>query len=383
MRVGWTIAGTALAAIAQLLPAAAAASGPAVIITVDVESTETLALPKQVDAVCSGKIPCGLNHIQSMLRHSGYPATYFLNVYEYKSWGEDELRSIARELSSGGNDVALHTHPQWAYDRNRPYMYSYDLAEQTRIISDGKRLLEAWTGTPVTSHRGGAYSADRNTIVALARHGIHVDSSLFFGQPNSRLNGLGLPRNLPSIIDGVTEIPVTVYDRLQTSQAFPSLLPVVPAIGKIDVDSIQTPQEAAAAIQAVTQAHIPYIILFLHSYSFIDAPKGHAGTLRADTTSIAVFQAMLDAIRDQGLRVVTMRDVADSLPIQTGTARDALPKVTVPVPELRYLARLWRSWTPARQLATVVAAACLALLGIFMFVWRAGATRQRGATGRA
>ena len=166
-----------------------ALAGPTVLITIDVESTESLPLPDQVDAICDNRGACGLMHIVNMLKERGFAATFFLDVYEYKAWGEGNLRNIALKLQAAGQDVALHTHPQWAYDPARPNMYSYSFEDQNRIIADGVRLLRSWTGLPVVAHRAGAYSANKDTIAALARNGILLDSSLFFGNPNSRLNG--------------------------------------------------------------------------------------------------------------------------------------------------------------------------------------------------
>ena len=118
-----------------------ATAHPAVIVTVDVESTENLPLPQQVDMVCAGGVRCGLLQIARMLEEHKLAGTFFLDVYEYKAWGEPTLRSIAQQLQNRGHDVALHTHPQWAYDPHRPYMYDYTLDEQTRIVAEVERRL--------------------------------------------------------------------------------------------------------------------------------------------------------------------------------------------------------------------------------------------------
>lgn len=68
---------------------------PRVILTIDVESNEIFFLPQQVDVICKGGLPCGLMEMARILRDRGLAATFFLNVYEYKIWGEPALRDIA------------------------------------------------------------------------------------------------------------------------------------------------------------------------------------------------------------------------------------------------------------------------------------------------
>src|SRR5690606_32194495 len=123
-----------------------------------------------------------------MLVRRGVRGTFFLNVYEYKTWGEESLRNIALQLQRSGQEVALHTHPQWLYDPGIPRMYDYSLQEQTRIIAEGVALIEKWTGEAVFSHRAGAYTANRDTLQALENNGIYLDSSLFYGHQLSMLN---------------------------------------------------------------------------------------------------------------------------------------------------------------------------------------------------
>jgi len=144
----------AAAAVCVLLSwARPAAAASRVIFTVDVESNEQFPLPAQIDAVCADGSACGLAEIVRMLKVRGWPGTFFLDVYEQRQWGEDAMQKIAAGLQNAGQDVALHTHPQWAYDPARWAMHEYSLDEQIAIVRDGKRLLEKWTGLPVVVGR--------------------------------------------------------------------------------------------------------------------------------------------------------------------------------------------------------------------------------------
>lgn len=316
---------------------AVALARSSVIVTVDVESTTDLPLPEQVDAICADGSRCGLMEMVRLLDQKHLAGTFFLNVYEYKSYGTQALRDIAVRLQRAGQDVALHTHPQWAYDATRPYMYGYNLEQQTQIVHDGVELLKAWTGLPVIAHRAGAYSADLNTIEALHRNGIQVDSSLFYKHPASRLNGLGLPNNLPSIMGGVIEIPVSVYER----QEFPAGLGAVAAqlssIRKLDVNSLMSEEEAHATLARLVQADFPYIIVFLHSFSFIDKPGVNGRGARADHKARRVFESLLGDIVAAHLPTTTISALATTPDVVATGPRDGVPQVAVAVPMWRYL----------------------------------------------
>jgi peptidoglycan/xylan/chitin deacetylase (PgdA/CDA1 family) len=347
---------------------------PTVIVTIDVETTENLPLPQQIDMVCAGGVHCGLLQIARALEQHRMAGTFFLNVYEYKYWGESALRNLARELQSRGHDVALHTHPHWAYDPERPYLYDYTLDEQTRIVADGVRLLTEWTGLPVVAHRAGAYSANRDSLEALARNGIVIDASLFPGEPHCRLNGLGLPVNFPGLLGTVTEIPVTVYERRERPSGLGRLLPAYVALGKIDVNSIDSEHQATTVLNAVTTANPPFIIIFLHSFSFVAAPGQDNRAPAANERAMRVFAALIDGISANHLTVVTAREVASqrNLVVFDGNSsktfpQPALPRVELVVPTVKYGARMLRSstgiWLGAVLVALIAAATGLWALG--------------------
>ena len=315
------------------------AASPSIIVTVDVETTTDLPLTQQIDAVCTDGVPCGLTRIASMLKARGFRGTFFLDVYEHRLVGEATLKKIALDLQAQGHDVALHTHPQWVYDASQPYMYAYGLEEQQRIIAEGKRLLEEWTGLPVVAHRAGAYSANSDTLEALRRNGIFLDSSLFLDHADSHLNGLGLPSNLPSSVHGVTEIPVTVYERQERPAFLPSFLPPFRSVRKIDADWFVDEKEASAALNAVVAADLPYITLFLHSFSLISGLSPDGKPID-DVLTQRVLETMLDGIQKQHLEVVTMRELAARTDLLQQHATDIVPGVVVQAPLYRYAAHM-------------------------------------------
>ena len=339
-----------------------------VVFTVDVESQATPLLA-QVDAVCEDGSVCGLMEIARMFAERGLAATFFLNVFEYRTWGEAPMRDIVTRLQAAGQDVALHTHPQFAYDPLRNEMYQYNLAEQTTIIRDGVKLLQEWTGLPVVAHRAGDYSANEDTLEALRRNGVRVDSSYFLGHPRCRLDALGLPSNMPSFIDGLTEFPVTVYERAERPEALEAIFPPVSSIRKIDVNWMTGGDEVRSAIDAVIKAKIPYLVVFLHSFSLLT--PGNGSTPVADVRARKNFQALLDHVSERGLQVVTMRDLADAAPrIATAQAQDIVPRVSVGIGIHRYVWKQMRRQSAGHVLGVVLLVTVFVGGGTLLIVYR-------------
>ena len=334
-----TLGVIAVSVVSVLLAGAAVASGATrVVFTVDVESNGTFHLPDQIDAVCQGGSACGLTAMARLIEKRGWSGTFFLDVYEHRKWGETAMRNIAVGLQAAGHDVELHTHPQWAYDPARGAMHQYSLDEQTTIIRDGVRLLQTWTGRSVVAHRAGAYTADEQTLVALERNGVRLDSSLFWKDPDSRLDGLGLPRNLPAWHGRVAEIPVTVYEREDRSPMFGAALAPVTVLRKIDANWFINENEVRDAIDAAVASDIPVLVVFLHSFSFMGAPTG--GGPVADQHAMDMFRAILDHVARTGLPVVTMRELAEARQLPaSASGRDIVPHVAVSVDLPHYV---WR-----------------------------------------
>jgi len=312
--------------------------------------------------------------IVRLLGERRWPGTFFLDVYEHRQWGETAMRNIAVRLQDAGQDVALHTHPQWAYDPSRWAMHQYSVDEQTTIVRDGKDLLERWTGLPVVAHRAGAYTADEGTLIALQRNGVLIDSSLFWQYPHSRLGTLGLPRNLPSRYGEVVEIPVTAYQREDRLRHIGRMLGPVSAIRKIDPNWLVDADEAKSAINTLLASDVPVLVVFLHSFSFMTAPAG-GGAPVADRHAIDMFRLILDQVASHQLPVVTMRDIAGDIAVVQSSAPDTVPAVPVSVDVTHYA---WRRLKAFNRLSLAICVSLPLLSAGALF----GLARRRSAAAR-
>lgn len=338
-----------------------------VVFTIDVESKGANQLPQQVDTICTGGAPCGLMEIARMLKARGIAGTFFLNVYESPKWGEAVMRDMTIRLQAAGQDVGLHTHPETMFDLSRTEMYDYTLDEQTAIVREGVRLLRSWSGLPVVSHRAGDYSANAATLEALRRNGVLVDSSLFFGHRHSGLDVLGLPRNRPSLVGGLTEIPVTVFERADRPRPFGDLLPPVTSLRKVDIDWLIDAGEMRGAIDAAVAADLPVLVVFMHSFSLMEPPAG--GAVAAHRPSIDMLEAILEYVSSKGLEVASMREIAADQALGSVAGTDVVPSIPVRVDWARYL---WHAGKTVAGAAAIAGAllAFLSLVAVLVLVRR-------------
>lgn len=237
-------------------------------ITIDTESTEIIPLYDQVYTKIGG-VECGISRMMDMFDKYNMKATFFFNVYEYKAYGEEKISKIAQYIHDRGHDVQLHPHPDWAYDKGRPALWQYSLDEQTKILEDGKNLLIKWIGENPIALRAGGYLADNNTLKAISKLGFLIDSSYFYQNETCKISDPRLGVNSPVTIDGLWEVPVTLYIRSEEPRYNILKLESLNRYRKIDIDWADY-NDLESAISQSEKGGAKVITLFLHSFSFLD-----------------------------------------------------------------------------------------------------------------
>ena len=71
------------------------------------------------------------------------------------------------------------------YGADKDLMTKLSLDEQTNVLEHGMEMLYKWTGVYPIAHRSGGYSVNKDTLRALKSVGIPIDSSMYYGHPNS------------------------------------------------------------------------------------------------------------------------------------------------------------------------------------------------------
>lgn len=163
-----------------------------------------------------GALPLNLQ----LLRDNGLRAVFFVEPLFSYYYGLDALQEMVGLIMEAGQDVQMHLHPEWLDELpneivprrpKTPMLHRFSLDDQTAVLETAaRRLVEAGAPRPI-AFRSGNYSANADTLRALARIGVQVDSSInaCFNFPYPDQGGARLLH--PSRIEGVAEYPVTVF----------------------------------------------------------------------------------------------------------------------------------------------------------------------------
>jgi peptidoglycan/xylan/chitin deacetylase (PgdA/CDA1 family) len=285
-----------------------------VVITIDTEVKYPL-IEDPFDRDVAGNVPgisYGAYWIADLLQKHGFRGVFFLDVCGSSKYGADRYRVLCSRLLAASHTIELHTHPDQMYDPKRRHMHEYSLADQETMIRDGMALLKDWTGKVPTAHRAGRYGANEDTLKALRANGIDLDSSFFYGRANCKLPFGNT--NAPFQAHGVWEIPVTMAAQSIEKRGFrfPGWTRRFwKRYQKLDVNCM-TAKEICRSINELS-GHIPYIIIFLHSFSFIRRdPSGFV----PDERALESFRAMLRLLTEKKMSVITCDEILTELAVE-------------------------------------------------------------------
>ena len=191
-------------------------------LTVDTEALPKRATEDHVKRLMWGvheKGRAGVGEMASIGDEFGVKHVFFVDqcgAYAYL----DETKEVVRQLDAAGQDVQLHTHPEYLPDsfwaehglaRRPQYMNQYtDDARAEFVIRHFGGLISAETGKPVLAHRAGSFRWNASTIRALKSTGVQLSfnnsqCAVHAGQCN-----YSEPTNLPfQWSNGVIEVPMT------------------------------------------------------------------------------------------------------------------------------------------------------------------------------
>jgi hypothetical protein len=164
----------------------------------------------------------GLPYQLAVLGDHGLAAAFFVEPLFSARFGPAPLAEIVELITNAGQEVQLHLHTEWVDEalapliddvrHKRQHLRYFSLAEQTRLISIGSRMLEEAGGGPISAFRAGSFGFNRDTLTALHAIGVKLDSSYNatqFGTDSGVLPGTVVVE--PVECDGVVEYPMTVF----------------------------------------------------------------------------------------------------------------------------------------------------------------------------
>jgi peptidoglycan/xylan/chitin deacetylase (PgdA/CDA1 family) len=231
----------------------------------------------------------GVQRIMDICDSYGAKATFFVDIYMHRHYGEAPVADLCQRIDRAGHDVQLHAHTSWFPDSKTGLIREYSLARQTEVLGEGKALIQSWIGRSPVGFRAGAYGANLDTIRALKANDFKVDSSYF-----PRNNNCELYRQLPACqvnqtfsLEGLLEIPVTTYWLVKNG--------AVAKNSKIDVNACST-SELRRVLKLLSFSPIRYVVLFLHSFSFVRWDK-NGDNLKPRTRPIGRLESLLKFVR--------------------------------------------------------------------------------------
>lgn len=330
-----------------------AAAPMKVMVTVDVESYTHGDPDKQI----WGKQPDGehgIRRIMDILDKHGLKGTFYLNVYEAAKHGEPRIAEVARAIHQRGHDLQLHTHPAPMFGFGN--MQDADFSHQVEILMRGKDLIRKWTGKTVVAHRAGAFAANLDTIRATRASGLTIDSSFSPALSYTMLSRQLPASNLPKIVDGILELPVSYYTQPSLG-GWHSL-----RILDIEASSLD---EFKSVVRQFRDEGAPFVNILMHSFSFVRFGPTNPEMERR-------FDLLLEFLtKEPGLEVVTVSQLSPAWISQVNTLKGG----TGPVP----YTGLWMIYGRATEeaseggvnLVVAVAPAIAVIIGyVFFVVWR-------------
>jgi hypothetical protein len=148
--------------------------------------------------------------------------TFFVEPLFACRFGMDHLTEIVGLIRRAGQDVQLHLHPEWTDEARPPilegsttkrqHLFQYSPEEQTKLVAQGKAMIEAAGAVNICAFRAGSYACNLATLQALERNGLRFDTSLNPGRAWSGTDFGAAERGQRVVqIGGVCEYPITVF----------------------------------------------------------------------------------------------------------------------------------------------------------------------------
>jgi hypothetical protein len=289
-----------------------------VLITVDTELSESrhrrgMSLEANIAASIHGDVAhgrFGIGWQMDQLEAHGLRGVFFVDPLSALVVGESFLADVVGPIIARGHEVQLHIHTEWlslagasrAPRRTGQLIRDFSEDDQADLIRQAGRLLENAGAPPPVAFRAGNYAASDETLAALAREGIHWDSSFnaHYLDWACRI-ALSPEINAPVRHAGVIEVPISGLND-QPGSFRPAQ---VCALSR---------WEMAAALNHAVDIGQPTFVIVTHSFEMLSRDRQ-----RPNRTVIARFKHLCRHVASHpGLRSVGFRDLdpaaIDSMP---------------------------------------------------------------------
>lgn len=278
----------------------------------------------------------GIGYQLDRLVAHGLKATFFVDPMPARVYGLEPFKRLVGTILGSGQEVQLHLHPNWTGARigDRAAAASFELidhdraAQQSLLAEARDWLVQAGAPTPI-AFRAGSYSANDDTIDALAALGFVYDSS-HNGSEHPWPSAIGLPRTqiAPVAHRGLIELPVTlIEDRAGNLRHF-------------QICALSAAEMRAALGHAEASGHAAVVIV---SHGFELANRAGTRVNRVHRSRFDSLCALLAERRD----TLPTQHFANRLALALGRQDRPLGPSTLRT-RLRQAEQLWSNWIEER-----------------------------------
>jgi peptidoglycan/xylan/chitin deacetylase (PgdA/CDA1 family) len=246
----------------------------------------------------------GIPLIVSMFEKYGVKGSFFVSPL-CPPEHDAEMLSNLRYLTSRGQDLELHPHPD-TFDVERPWFNMYSEEEKKKIIAAGIKNIERAGAPPPIAHRAGGYSIDRETLRLLPDFGIRMDSSI---RPQVSRSEVPLPWdkvNRFTKIEGIYQLPITQI----------GLVPFFGYTGATGLGLEWTIlEQQTKALKMLADNGVPVVTIFAHfnslyHFEFSPVPFEPLRVLGPNEENIKELEGILKLVTtDKRFTVVTARQL--------------------------------------------------------------------------
>ncbi|WP_034160500.1 polysaccharide deacetylase [Sphingomonas sp. ERG5] len=234
----------------------------------------------------------GLAYQLARLARHDLKACFFVDPLPALLFGLEPMKRIVGAVIDAGQEVQLHLHPNWtgaaAGDGGKTHgrfeLIDFPQAQQRDLISGATELLIAAGAPHPIAFRAGSYSANDDTLRALASLGFAYDSS-HNGAEHPWPSAIGLPvrQIAPVVREGLIEVPVTLIEDRPG------------ALRNFQICALSAGEMVAALDHAMAENHAALTIV---SHSFELANREGTRPNAIHVRRFDVLCTMLDARRD-------------------------------------------------------------------------------------
>lgn len=301
---------------------------PIIITTIDTENPQTpfrqgKVSKNLIDPEVNGDT-YGARRLADIFKHNNIKATFFITTSEKYIFEESFYRELCQHLHSQGHEIGIHSHPEWMVKDGRIHMWELSFEDQLEKLSEMKNDILSWTGTFPVSHRAGAYGMDFNTIRALEVLDIPIDSSMFLGDDNCKVQ---YSHNRAIRIKNTKEFPVTGFYKVLQLSVFRLKVKLKRTFIKTDIETCSL-DELIWFFDHAEQHDIQFINLFMHSYSLIDLNDLPDISVNNNEQKLHDFYKY---VQRKGGKSMTLKEYSESL---KGVIEVADKKISEKVPYL-------------------------------------------------